>query len=213
MNLKNIYISIFVVMTIMTAMLMSSVIHLSQQKKKNLAAIARLNNEVDRLQKNLDKYEQEKEKFDFYAFKDNVFNLKYPDFAQVARIVYTKSKEYGFSPYLVMALIQVESNFDQYAVSSAGACGLMQVNYSVWQNTLNIDYNKLFEKEYNIDMGLKVLKHYYEKTSGNLFQALFHYNNGYKYNNVDYTAKVINTKFFTQDPGEAEKKDSGNVSI
>ena len=44
---------------------------------------------------------------------------------------YRKSRDFGFSPYLIMSLIQVESNFDPYAVSSVGAYGLMQVNYSV----------------------------------------------------------------------------------
>lgn len=215
MNPKKIYITISVVLAIMTVMLMSSVIHLSQQKKENIETIGRLNDSVARLQNNLAEYEKEKEKFDFYKFKDNVFNLKYPDFSQVARIVYRKSKEYGFSPYVIMALIQVESNFHQYAVSTVGACGLMQVNFSVWKDIYDIEYNRVFEKEYNIDLGLKILDRYYKKTSGDLLKALFRYNNGYKYNNVNYTAKVIKTKFYThgQEP-EKEKAEKGkNVSI
>jgi soluble lytic murein transglycosylase-like protein len=199
----------------MTVMLMSSVIHLSQQKKENTETIGRLNDSVVRLQSRLAAYEKEKEKFGFYKFKDNVFNLKYPGFSQVTGIVYRKSKEYGFSPYVIMALIQVESNFEQYAVSTVGACGLMQINFPVWKDIYDIDYNRVFEKEYNIDLGLKILKRYYKKTSGNLLKALFHYNNGYKYNNVKYTANVIKTKFYThgQEAGKEKVEEDKNVSI
>jgi soluble lytic murein transglycosylase-like protein len=198
----------------MTVMLMSSVIHLSRQKKDNIAAIGRLNETVARLEKNLSSYEKEKEKFDFYRFKENVFNLKYPNFSRVARIVFKKSREYGFSPYLVMAVIQVESNFDQYAVSTAGAYGLMQVNYSVWKDIYGIDFNRIYQKEYNIDLGLKILKRYYLKSSGNLLKALFRYNNGYKHNNHQYSARVIKTNFYVH--GKEKEEDTGkakNMSI
>ncbi len=215
MNPKNIYITISVVLALMTIMLMSSVIHLSQQKKENTETIVRLNRSVDRLQNHLAAYEKEKEKFGFYKFKDTVFRLKFPDFSQVAGIVYRKSKEYGFSPYVIMALIQVESNFDQNAVSTVGACGLMQINFPVWKDIYDIDYNRVFEKEYNIDLGLKILKRYYKRTSGDLLKALFHYNNGYKYKNVKYTANVIKTKFYTHGKETAKKKaeEDKNMSI
>jgi hypothetical protein len=184
-------------MAIVTAMLMSSVIHLSGQKKENLRTIDRLNNSVNQLQEKLTWYEKEKSRFDFYRFKESVFNMRHPEFTQIARAVYHKSKQYGFSPYLIMALIQVESNFDPGAISTVGAYGLMQVNYSVWKDTLEIDYDRVFEIEYNIELGLKILKHYYKKAAGNIFMALFRYNNGYKYNNTGYNKKIVATKYYS----------------
>jgi soluble lytic murein transglycosylase-like protein len=200
--------------------LTANVVNLTAQKKKNLKTISRLNQAVTELKSHVSKYKQEKQttqkKIDFFRYKENVFKSKYPRFSDVAAIVYRKSQDYGFSPYLIMALIQVESNFDPNAISNAGAYGLMQVNYSVWKDELNIDFSRIHEKEYNIDLGLKVLKHYYDKASGNMFMALYRYNNGYKYNNTSYNGKIVSTKFYSHqkesdtDKETAKKK---NMSI
>jgi soluble lytic murein transglycosylase-like protein len=197
MKLKKIYIILSFVLTVSTALLMSTVVDLSNQKKENQGKISRLTQKIAQLEKKVNHFEAEKDQFDYYKFKQNVFNLKYPDYAQIAKIVFQKSKNYGFNPYLVMAMIQVESNFDQFAVSNAGAYGLMQVNYSVWKDELKINFNRIFEKGYNIELGLTILKHYYEENPGNLFMALFRYNNGYKYDNKEYNGKIIATKFYS----------------
>lgn len=209
MNFKKIYIVVFLVLTVTTALLMTAVVSLVNQKGENRETIARLTQKTANLEEKVTYFEKEKEKFEFYRFKQNVFNLKYPDYSQIAKIVFKKSKKYGFNPYLIMAVIQVESSFDQHAVSSVGAYGLMQVNYSVWKDELAIDFNRIFEKEYNIDLGLKILKHYYEEASGNIFMALYRYNNGYKYKNEKYNVKIISTKFYshTKENDQAEKKD------
>ena len=195
---KRIYIIVFLILLASTALLMSTVLNLRGQRKVRLETISQLTRNIAHLEKKIDHYEKEKKKVEFYQFAENVYNLKYPNFSQVARIVFEKSKEYGFNPYLIMAVIQVESDFQQFAVSSHGAYGLMQVNYAVWKDVFDIDFNRIFEKRYNIDLGLKILKHYFEKASGNIFRALFHYNNGYKYNNEEYNDKITGTKFFTQ---------------
>ncbi len=209
MNFKKIYIVLFLVLMVTTALLMTAVVNLMDQKGENRETIARLTQKSANLEEKVAHYEKEKEKFEFYRFKQNVFNLKYPDYSQIAKIVFKKSKRYGFNPYLIMAVIQVESAFDQYAVSSVGAYGLMQVNYSVWKNELDIDFDRIFEKEYNIDLGLKILKHYYEEASGNIFMALYRYNNGYKYQNEKYNARIISTKFYphTKKKDQPENKD------
>ena len=199
MNFKKIYITILFVLITSAAMLMSTMVDLTEQRKDNRDTISQLKEKITALEQGLAYYKKEKEKIKLYQFKENVFKLKYPDFSKTAKVVFKKSKEYGFSPYLIMALIQVESNFDPFAVSSVGAYGLMQVNYAVWKDELNIDYNRIFEQEYNIDLGLRVLKHYYDEASGNLFTALFRYNNGYKYNNTKYNGRIVSTKFYGQD--------------
>ncbi len=195
---KKIYIVLFLVLLASTALLMSTVLNLRGQRKVRQETISQLNRKIVHLEKKIDHYEKVKKKVEFYQFAENVYKLKYPNFSQVAGIVFEKSKEYGFNPYLVMAVIQVESDFQQFAVSSRGAYGLMQVNYAVWKDVFDIDFNRIFEKRYNIDLGLKILKYYFEKASGNIFRALFHYNNGYKYNNEGYNDKITGTKFFTQ---------------
>ena len=72
----------------------------------------------------------------------------------------------------------------------------MQINYSVWKNELAINFRKIFDIEYNIDLGLQVLKRYYRKTGGDLLRTLHLYNNGYLHNNEKYKYKVISTCFY-----------------
>lgn len=207
---KIIYISILVMLVAAASLLTKKVIDLSARNQQSQQKIQKLSKKVDSLKTDVVHYKKEKaekEKYSaLYDFKENVFQSRYPRFSDVAEVVFRKSKGYGFSPYLIMALIQVESNFDRFAVSNAGAYGLMQVNYSVWKDELEIDYSRIFNIEYNVDLGLKVLKHYYDKASGNLFMALFRYNNGYKHNNTKYTGKIIATKFYAQDKKDVKKE-------
>jgi soluble lytic murein transglycosylase-like protein len=66
----------------------------------------------------------------------------------------------------------------------------MQVMLPVWREELAIDESRVFEVEYNIDLGLQILKQYYEESRGNMRMALHLYNNGYKYNNTAYPDQV-----------------------
>jgi soluble lytic murein transglycosylase-like protein len=198
-----------------TGVLTLLTINLSEQKLESRAAIQVLTREVSLMDKKITDFEKYKSEIDLYQFQENIFKLKYPRFAEIAKIVFSKSEKYGFNPYLIMAMIQVESDFKPYAVSKAGAYGLMQVTYSVWKDELNIHFNRIFEKEYNIELGLKILKHYYDETDGDLLKALFHYNNGYKYNNTKYSVKVISTLFYTNKDKahKAGKKKEENLTI
>jgi soluble lytic murein transglycosylase-like protein len=45
----------------------------------------------------------------------------------IARAIAYHAKQNGVDPFLVAAMIRVESGFDPIAISSAGACGLMQL--------------------------------------------------------------------------------------
>ncbi len=140
-----------------------------------------------------------KEKLDQYKymeFKVNAFNKKYPMFSKIFDTTYIKSQKYGFHPNLILGMMQVESDFNPKAISHKGAYGLMQIHYKVWKNELSIDKNRIFDIDYNIELGLEVLKRYYNESNGNIFQALFLYNNGYKYNNTMYTEKVKASPFY-----------------
>ncbi len=82
----------------------------------------------------------------------------------------------GLDRQLVLGLIQVESNFRKYAISGAGARGLMQV-MPFWA-TLVGDGNvrRLFEMRTNLRYGCVILRHYLDSEHGDLFRALGRYN-------------------------------------
>lgn len=82
----------------------------------------------------------------------------------------------GLDPQLVLALIEVESGFRQYAISSAGARGLMQV-MPFWTRVIG-DGNPamLFHMRTNIRYGCVILRHYMDLERGDMFRALGRYN-------------------------------------
>ena len=214
MTLKKIKYGMFILFMAAVFVLGHMVIGLSTQKDEDRASIQVLTREVSLMEEKIADLEKYKNEMPLHRFQENIFKLRYPEYAKVSKIVFAKSKEYDFNPYLIMALIQVESDFKPYAISSAGAYGLMQVNYSVWKDELNIKFNRIFDKEYNIDLGLKILKHYYQETNGDLIKALFHYNNGYKHNNTKYSFKVISTLFYAnRDKAPKKPKKKNNLSI
>ncbi|MEX0734528.1 MAG: lytic transglycosylase domain-containing protein [Steroidobacteraceae bacterium] len=78
-------------------------------------------------------------------------------------------------PQLVLAVIDVESAFDPFAVSSAGAVGLMQV-MPFWPNELGLTTRDLIDVELNIRMGTSILAYYLERERGDYYRALGRYN-------------------------------------
>ena len=169
---------------------------LSARQIENRKTIFSLQKTVVRLNNTLNLHREAIAKTDFYRFQENIFRLQKPGFTKITKAVFTQSRKHGFDPYLVMAIIFVESSFNPHAVSKAGAYGLMQVNYPVWKNELNIDRKKLTQIDYNIELGLTILKGYLQETKGDMIKALILYNNGYKYNNTHYHEKVIASNFF-----------------
>ncbi len=82
----------------------------------------------------------------------------------------------GLDRQLVLGLIQVESNFRKYAVSSAGARGYMQV-MPFWTGVIGDgDPRKLFDMRTNLRYGCVILRHYLDLEKGDLFLALGRYN-------------------------------------
>ena len=101
---------------------------------------------------------------------------------QVAReeflvTVHYEAKRAGLDPQLVLGLIQVESAFRKYAVSTAGARGYMQV-MPFWVKLIggpDSDHN-LFHLRTNLRYGCTILRHYLDIEQGDLFRALGRYN-------------------------------------
>ncbi len=87
-----------------------------------------------------------------------------------------ESKRAGLEPALVLALIQVESGFRKYAISSAGARGYMQV-MPFWARLIGDgDPARLFHMQTNLRFGCVILRHYLDIERGDLFMALGRYN-------------------------------------
>jgi len=90
--------------------------------------------------------------------------------------VWYESRRSGLDVSLVLGLIQVESNFRKFAVSSAGARGYMQV-MPFWTRLLaDGDAGKLFHMQTNLRFGCVILRHYLDRERGDWFMALGRYN-------------------------------------
>ena len=90
--------------------------------------------------------------------------------------VYFEATRAGLEPALVLGLIQVESNFRAFAISSAKARGLMQV-MPFWTKLIgDADNSKLFNVHTNLRYGCTILRHYIDIERGNLYRALGRYN-------------------------------------
>ena len=91
------------------------------------------------------------------------------------RTVHYEATLAGLDPQLVLALIQVESNFRKYAVSRAGARGYMQV-MPFWVGLVGRQGDNLFSLRTNLRYGCVILKHYIDVERGDLARALARYN-------------------------------------
>ncbi len=90
--------------------------------------------------------------------------------------VWYESKRAGLETGLVLGLIQVESGFKKYAISSVGARGYMQV-MPFWARLIGDgDVSQLFHMQTNLRFGCVILRHYLDRERGDLFMALGRYN-------------------------------------
>ena len=103
--------------------------------------------------------------------------------------VWYESKRAGLDVALVLGLVQVESNFRKFAVSSVGARGYMQV-MPFWVRLLAPvtgsggpsnpsgagDAGRLFHMQTNLRFGCVILRHYLDREKGDLFMGLGRYN-------------------------------------
>lgn len=91
------------------------------------------------------------------------------------RTVHYEATRAGLDPQLVLALIQVESGFKKYAVSSVGARGFMQV-MPFWVRSIGTSDHNLFHLRLNLRYGCTILRHYLDIEKGDLYRALGRYN-------------------------------------
>ena len=96
----------------------------------------------------------------------------------VLRTVYCETHRPGtisLPPGLVLAVLEVESRFDRWAVSASGAVGLMQV-MPFWPERLGMQRRELVGVEANIRMGCAILRHYLAAENNDVRRALGRYN-------------------------------------
>ncbi len=94
---------------------------------------------------------------------------------ELLKAVHYEATRAGLDPQLVLGIIEVESGFRKYAVSSAGARGLMQV-MPFWVELIGERDHNLFHLRTNLRYGCTILRHYLDLENGDLFRALGRYN-------------------------------------
>ena len=114
------------------------------------------------------------------------------------KTIHAESVRVGVEPELVLAIIQVESNFDHFALSPVGARGLMQI-MPFWIKELGYPDDNLFIPQTNLRYGTTILKYYLDMEKGQTSKALARYNGSVgkmKYPRLVYAAQ--RRKWFKQ---------------
>ena len=94
---------------------------------------------------------------------------------EILQRVHLEAVRADLAPELVLAVIDVESNFDKYAISVAGARGLMQI-MPFWLDEIGRPDDNLIHVATNLRFGCTILKYYLELENGDLKRALGRYN-------------------------------------
>lgn len=90
---------------------------------------------------------------------------------QLLRLVHNEALLASLKPEIILALIEVESRFDSYAVSKAGAQGLMQI-MPFWKREIGRPGDNLINIQTNLRYGCTILKYYLDREQGHLANAL-----------------------------------------
>lgn len=117
---------------------------------------------------------------------------KVPDDAErieLLKLVHREAARANLPPELVLAVIDIESNFDRFAISYAGALGMMQI-MPFWLDEIGRPDDNLFHLPTNLRMGCTILRYYLDMENGNLAPGLARYNGSY--GRRVYSDKVLN---------------------
>lgn len=107
---------------------------------------------------------------------------------KLLKLVHLEATRAEIAPELVLAIIETESNFDRYAISVAGAIGLMQI-MPFWLDEIGRPDDNLLHADTNLRYGCTILKFYLDRENGDLRRALGRYNGSL--NQRKYPNKVI----------------------
>ena len=122
----------------------------------------------------------------------NRLTKRIPDEAErleFLQTLYYEATRAGLDPELMLGLIQVESAFKKYAVSSVGARGYTQV-MPFWIKVIGTPEHNLFQLRTNLRYGALILRHYIDIERGDLYRALGRYNGSL--GRPEYPTLVVN---------------------
>ncbi len=115
---------------------------------------------------------------------------------EILKHVHQEATRAELEPELVLSVIEVESNFDRYAISWVGARGLMQI-MPFWLKEIGHPKDNLFDIQTNLRFGCTILSYYLKIEKGNLSRALARYNGSLgKTHYPEKVFRAMNNKWF-----------------
>ena len=102
--------------------------------------------------------------------------------------IHHAAKRASIPPEFVLAVIEIESHFDRFAISRVGAQGMMQI-MPFWKKEIGRESDNLMDVRTNLRYGCTILKHYLDRAKGNWAEALARYNGSY--GRFEYPQKVM----------------------
>ena len=106
------------------------------------------------------------------------FNSNARERLAILSAVHRHASTAALPPEMVLSVMHVESHFRRFAVSSAGAQGLMQI-MPFWKQEIGQAQANLFDIDTNVRFGCTILRHYLDRESGRWGPALARYNGSY----------------------------------
>jgi len=186
-----------IIFTIITVFLITDIFYLTRRledKKSTIQSEAIVIRDLRT--KNEYLLEQEKD-HEYLKFATEAFLYHDRVFSEIVQSVFVHAKKNRLNPFLILSIIYVESRFNPSAKSPV-AYGLMQINYDVWKDELKINIDKIYDIDYNISIGCKIFKRYFDE-SNDISLTLYRYCNGYmtKNANKSYSSDVLQSKFIS----------------
>lgn len=114
---------------------------------------------------------------------------------ELLKLVHHEATRAAISPELVLAVIDIESRFDRFAISSVGAQGLMQV-MPFWLKEIGHPEDNLFDLHTNLRMGCTILKYYLDRSKGDVRRALNRYNGTRQRKYSDKVLQVLSARWY-----------------
>ncbi len=146
-----------------------------------------LQNSLSRETLELDRYDAEVWLESMLSRMD-IYELDKVEALEILHAVYREATASELEPDLVLAVIAIESGFKRFAISSAGAQGLMQV-MPFWKNEIGRPDDNLMDIGTNIRYGCRILQYYMQRSGGHYSDALARYNGSY--GKTRYPEKVL----------------------
>lgn len=110
---------------------------------------------------------------------------------KIKEIIVNEANRQGLEPALALAIAKVESDFNEKAISHAGAKGVMQIMPATAEQVFGVSRYKLYNANVNIALGIKFIKQLINRYDQRVDIALSHYNGGSAVTGKDGRLRVI----------------------